>query len=530
MSVGQHVTAALVALVAASLGVVALNVLYQLLAPRDPRRPPVVFHYVPIIGCAVSYGMDPYKFMFDCREKYGPVFTYPLLGKWITAAVGPLGNDFVLNARHSQVNAEDAYTNLTTPVFGDQVVYDCPNSMLMEQKKFMKVGLTTDNFRKYVPIVASEVTGYLDKHVFAPGASPSIDAINMASEITVCTAAATLQGKEVRAGLNKSFADLYHDLDGGFTPLNFVFPNLPLPSYRRRDAAQVKMRNFYLDIMKQRRERDYDEPPTDILEALQNQSYKNGEPLTDRQIAHMMIALLMAGQHTSAATGGWIILHLAQDQKLQQELYEEQVKQWRNEDGTWRPLEYDSLQTPLVNAVIKETLRLHPPLHSLMRKVTADVEVPKTFASPASEPSLSESERKRNEGVSYVVPRGHFVLAAPGVSHVDPAVWGSDVMEFKPHRWIDGGMGTKEEVADEGEEDYGWGKISKGGKSSYLPFGAGRHRCIGEQFAHVQLGTIISTLIRNYHWTLDNQKFPKQDYTTMIVMPERPRTVSWERR
>ena len=39
------------------------------------------------------------------------------------------------------------------------------------------------------------------------------------SEITICTATATLQGKEIRAGMDKSFAGLYHDLDGGFTPL-----------------------------------------------------------------------------------------------------------------------------------------------------------------------------------------------------------------------------------------------------------------------------------------------------------------------
>lgn len=39
------------------------------LAPRDPRRPPLVFHYVPVIGCAVSYGMDPLGFLDECRRK-----------------------------------------------------------------------------------------------------------------------------------------------------------------------------------------------------------------------------------------------------------------------------------------------------------------------------------------------------------------------------------------------------------------------------------------------------------------------------
>lgn len=38
------------------------------------------------------------------------------------------------------------------------------------------------------------------------------------------------------------------------TPLqNFVFPNLPLPSYKRRDVAQLKMREFYVNILEKRR-------------------------------------------------------------------------------------------------------------------------------------------------------------------------------------------------------------------------------------------------------------------------------------
>lgn len=59
------------------------------------------------------------------------------------------------------------------------------------------------------------------------------------------------------------------------------------------------------------------QPDLDMLTALQNQEYKSGEPLTDKQIAHIMIALLMAGQHTSAATGSWAILHLGARPDLQ---------------------------------------------------------------------------------------------------------------------------------------------------------------------------------------------------------------------
>ena len=47
---------------------VGLNVLSQLLF-RRPYEPPVVFHWFPIIGSTISYGIDPYKFYFDCRAK-----------------------------------------------------------------------------------------------------------------------------------------------------------------------------------------------------------------------------------------------------------------------------------------------------------------------------------------------------------------------------------------------------------------------------------------------------------------------------
>jgi sterol 14alpha-demethylase len=58
-----------------------------------------------------------------------------LLGRKTTVYLGTAGNEFILNGKIKDVCAEDIYTVLTTPVFGKDVVYDCPNSKLMEQKK-----------------------------------------------------------------------------------------------------------------------------------------------------------------------------------------------------------------------------------------------------------------------------------------------------------------------------------------------------------------------------------------------------------
>lgn len=48
--------------------VVLSNILYQLLT-RNPNEPPVVFHLFPLIGSTITYGIDPYRFFFACREK-----------------------------------------------------------------------------------------------------------------------------------------------------------------------------------------------------------------------------------------------------------------------------------------------------------------------------------------------------------------------------------------------------------------------------------------------------------------------------
>ncbi|GAA6042272.1 hypothetical protein JCM8097_000608 [Rhodosporidiobolus ruineniae] len=510
---------------------VFFNVFRQLLTLRDPTKPPEVFHYVPFIGCAVSYGMDPLGFFERCRQKYGPVFRFPLLGRNVVVALGPNGSNFVLNSPIKNASAEAAYTNFTTPVFGTEVVYDCHNGQFMQQKKFVKYGLTVENFRRYVPVIAGEVHQYLSKKVFLGDTkrSVSVDPASVAGESTVCTAAATLQGKEVREALDETFAGLIHDLDGGFTPLNFVFPYLPIPSYRRRDLAQAKMREFYLSILKKRRA-STEEPPPDMLTALQNQHYKDGTPLTDKQIAHMLIALLMGGQHTSAATGMWAMLRLAENPAFQERLYAEQVEVWGDGHGGFRPLEYENLQTPLLSAFIKELLRVHPPLHSLFRKVVADIAVPEEVAAPSAEPNQPVSFRAHNKGVQYVVPTGSYVLAAPGFTAVDEKYWHKDAKRFRPERWMDGSTKGLQQEGEGEQEDYGWGSISKGGRSPYLPFGAGRHRCIGEQFANLQIATLIASLIREVKITLDSGKFPPNDYTTMIVMAAEPRNVTLTRR
>ncbi|KAK9331480.1 cytochrome P450 [Lipomyces starkeyi] len=484
---------------------IVVNVLSQILF-RDPNRPPVVFHWIPFFGSAISYGMDPYKFFDDNRKKFGDVYTFVLLGRKVTVALGPKGNDFVLNAKLSDVSAEDAYTHLTTPVFGNGVIYDCPNHRLMEQKKFAKSSFTVPAFRSYVPIIVEEVRKYWLKspQFFSQDpnrVSASAHLMTAMPELTIFTASRTLQGKAIRAKFDESFADLYHDLDRGFTPIHFVFPHIPIPATFRRNAAQKKVSDTYMDVIRDRRQRG-DFSDFDVINAyLKDAIYKDGVRMTDREIANMQIGILMGGQHTSSATSAWALLHLGADPELREALYREQIEVC----GESLPdLTYENLQSmPLLNYTIRETLRMHPPLHSLMRKVRSDLAI---------------------EGTHYVVPKGYYVLASPGVPMMDSTYF-KNPTTFQPSRWAE----TKNEInLDDSAEGV---TISKGAKSPYLPFGAGRHRCIGEQFAYVQLGTILSMFIREFTWTLpEGRGVPKPDYTSMVTLPSEPSNIIWTRR
>lgn len=377
----------------------------------------------------------------------------------------------------------------------------------------MKIALTTAAFESYVPIISDEVTNFLKKSSAFKGQSGRVNIPEAMAEITIYTASRSLQGKEVRDKFDSTFAKLYHDLDMGFSPINFMLSWAPLPHNNARDKAQRTITRTYMDIIEKRRsgqvERKDDDH--DMIWHLMDSVYKNGTPVPDKEIAHMMIALLMAGQHSSSSSSSWIILRLAENPHIVEELYQEQLRELADENGHLPPLTYASLSKLTLNqAIIKETLRLHTPIHSIMRKVKTPMPVP---------------------GTPYTVPTTHTLMSSAGVtSRMDQ--YFPNALEWDPHRWDAGSSKINLGDVKEEHEDYGYGMISKGASSPYLPFGAGRHRCIGEQFANLQLGTITAMLVREFKFRLPEgvTEVVKTDYSSLFSRPMAPAEVLWERR
>jgi sterol 14-demethylase len=373
----------------------------------------------------------------------------------------------------------------------------------------MKIGLSTEAFKSYVPIIQGEVEDFIKRSPAFKGQKGTVDVTNGMAELTIFTASHSLQGKDCRDRFDSSFAALYHDLDMGFSPINFMLHWAPLPHNRARDHAQRTVAQTYVDIMNERRKQPGNDTRLDIMSQLMRSTYKNGAPVPDQEIAHMMIALLMAGQHSSSSSSAWIMLYLAAQPGLMEELYQEQISVLGSD---LPPLQYEDLSKLTMHQnVLKEVLRLHTPIHSIMRKVKSPMPIP---------------------GTKFVIPTSHVLLASPGCTSRD-ATYFPNPMVFDAHRWDAGSGGVlgTEEVEEE-KFDYGYGLISKGAKSPYLPFGAGRHRCIGEQFANVQLITITAIIVRNLKFkNLPGVKgVIGTDYTSLFTRPLQPAMVQWEKR
>ncbi|RUP39403.1 lanosterol 14-alpha demethylase [Jimgerdemannia flammicorona] len=403
---------------------------------------------------------NPVNFLQECQKKHGDVFTCILLGKRITVCLGPDGHDFVFNGNVKNVSAAEAYKHLTTPVFGKDVVYDASVTTFMEQKKydvplicvyveFVKAGLTTESFRLYVPMIVEDVLKYCQRFPMTGG---RLNLGECMAEMIIITASRCLMGKEVSAALNEGeTAVLYRHLEQGISPINFMIPNLPIEVNRKRDASQVKLTALFAGIVKRRRESE-DNLNQDVVQTLMEQTYKDGSPLPDHHIAHLMIALLFGGQHTSATTSTWAIIHLAQDQQLIKALRQEQLEVL---GSLFEPLTLDTLKDmPLLDNIVRESLRLHPPTFQVLRKILQPVAFDKT---------------------GYVIPVGHHICAAPMVSHLDERYF-KDALRFDPYRWMRGEDGSAElesEVGADTTTDYGFGTVTTSARSAYLPFGAG---------------------------------------------------------
>ena len=379
------------------------------------------------------------------------------------------------------------------PVFGPGIVYDASKKNRQVQFQSMAHGLRTARLKGYTAKIERETRQYLAEHW---GEKPgTIDLFHALSELTILTSSRCLHGDDVRENLFKEVSELYHDLDRGLTPLTVFFPNAPTAAHRARNAAREKMVELFGKVIKNRR----DNPSvkhsdgTDILTIFMETKYKDGTPITDEQVTGLLIALLFAGQHTSCITSTWTALFILNNPSLTKRVVGEQGGVFADlDDGA--PVDYKMVneQMPLLHNCMKEALRLCPPLILLIRYALQEVKV------------------KANDR-EYVIPRGDMVLISPSVGMRLPDVF-PNPNAFDPDRF---GPGREED---------------KSSPYAYMGFGGGMHSCMGQNFAFVQVKTILSVLFREYEMEMVSKDMPDIDYAAMVVGPKGDCRIRYKKR
>jgi cytochrome P450 len=168
--------------------------------------------------------------------------------------------------------------------------------------------------------------------------------------------------------------------------------------------------------------------------------------------------ILLAGAETIATALTWALLELARDPALADAVVQE--------------------GEPLAERVFAEVLRLYPPAWYIGRIAVADTEL-------AGEP----------------IAEGTMVLVSPYLLHRDERHF-DRAATFDPGRWSEG-------------------TASAARAFTYLPFGAGPRRCIGEEIAWVEGRVILATLARSLALDLVDES-PVAPFPGASLRPSRP--------
>jgi sterol 14-demethylase len=430
----------------------------------------------PGLGHLVEFRRDPVGLLRRGQREHGAVFAFRLPRTRVTVLAGPEAHGTFFNAADDVLSVREVY-RFTVPIFGAGVVYDVPPEMLDAQMGFIMPALRDERLRAYARVMQEEAEAYFE----AWGDEGEADLPSTLNELTVFIAARCLIGDELRQRLSREFAHLYHDLEGGIDVVAFFNPYLPLPAFRRRDRARARLGALVAGIMAERRREG--RGGEDVLDALMTARYADGRALTDDEITGLLVALVFAGQHTSAVLAAWTgVLLLGHADHLAAVVDERH--RVLGDAAVTLPALRDLVR---LDRCIKEAERLHPPLVMLMRKVLRDVEV---------------------EG--RVAPAGGLAMVSPALSHRLADVF-TEPDRYDPDRF---GPGRQEDRRH---------------RHALIGFGGGHHRCIGSAFAYQQIKVIWSVLLRRFDLELVDPDV-RPDYATFVVGPRPPCRVRYRRR
>jgi sterol 14-demethylase len=425
-------------------------------------------------GHLAEMRIDPIGLFERVRAECGDIGRFRLADRDVVLVSGAEANEQFFRAPDSTLDQAAAYPFMT-PIFGKGVVFDA--SPEERQQMLKNQALRGDMMRGHATTIEAEIR----RMVADWGDAGEIDLLDFFAELTIYTTSACLVGRPFREELDSSFAHHYHELERGTDAIAYVDPYADIESFRRRDAAREQLVGLVQGIIDRRRARgSVPKEDRDLLDVLISID------MSADHITGIFISMMFAGHHTSSGTASWALIELLRHPDTMTEVVAELDELYAGGSE----VSFQALRSiPVLESALKETLRLHPPLIILMRVVREEIELAGHRISP-----------------------GTVVAASPRVSNRIAADF-PDPERFDPGRYRDP---RQEDLQNR------W---------TWIPFGAGKHRCVGNAFAMMQMKAIFSVLLRDYEFEMAQPSDSyRDDCSKMVLQLEQPCRVRYRRR
>ncbi|GAU92107.1 hypothetical protein RvY_04232 [Ramazzottius varieornatus] len=256
-----------------------------------------------------------------------------------------------------------------------------------------------------------------------------------------------------------------------------------LPNSGRTIMAEIfySIKGFLNKIIDDHRTTHVPNEPRDFIDAWLDQNSqvdKTADSIySSERLPNVLIDLFAGGFETTATTFQWLFAMMLHYPEVQKKIHEELDRVV----GASAEVTLDQREALVyTEAVILETLRVYPLI---------------PFAVPhqATEDTMLGG---------YVIPKGTQVMMHLYSVHHDPELW-EDVEDFKPERFIKDGKIVVPEY--------------------FVPFGAGRRSCIGEQLARKELFLVFANVLSNFKLELPSgAQLPSLELMQAVVLYPKP--------
>ena len=398
---------------------------------------------LPFIGSTLEMVQDTNKVLLDGWKQYGDVFKMRILGENIVGLGGPEANKMVLHDDQDYFLNKEGWEFVIGDLFKDAIMLT-DGEQHQRYRRIMQTAFHKQPLIGYLSVMEDAIQEFINSEI-------EIRRNKMIVYPEMVRLTMLIAGK-LFFGVEFDTKHLDAITDVTRASASPIRAEVPFSKYWKGMRARRMLTEYYSDRIKEKKSN----PGDDMFSQMCIAKSEEGESYTDAEIINQMIFVMMASHDTTTSTLTSMIYETARQPKWQERMREESEQFYAK-----APLDYSRLKEfQEIGLVLNECLRLHPALIVLPRQ------------------SARSFEYK-----GYRIPAGTKVAVSPSLSHLNPDIW-SNPNAFDPERF-------NEERAEHKKVPY-----------SFIPFGGGRHICIGKYFAEMEAKITMSYFVRRFKWSV----------------------------